>query len=111
MKNKADVKSTFYVMAKNLYGETYARGMLEDYDKIMGEDREIFEVEGWRDAKYVLFHREDDKWDWVFEDPIEGDEYGGIFDTRREAMHNMARDADATLLWDKGMGLRIREAI
>lgn len=84
---------------------------MKDFDRIVGGGTEVFEVEGWRDARYVLFHREDGKWDWVFEDPIEGPEYGGVFSSRREAMYSMARDADDTLTFDTDMGIRIRKAI
>ena len=111
MKNKAEIRDEFHNMAVNVYGEDFALRLLEDFDKIMGEGVEVFEVEGWRDARYVLTHLDDDRWDWVFEDPIEGPEYGGVFDSRRDAMYSMAKDADDTLVLDTGMGTRIRKAI
>lgn len=85
--------------------------LLADFDRIVSAGTEYFEVEVWEDARYVLFHREDGKWDWVFEDPIEGHEYGGVFSNRRDAMYDMAKDADNTLVVDPDMGLRIRRAI
>lgn len=111
MKNKAEVRDEFHNMAIYFNGVEYARLLMEQYDKIMGGGVEVFEVEGWRDARYVLTPREDGKWDWVFEDPIEGPEYGGVFDSRRDAMYSMAKDADDTLMLDTGIGTRIREAI
>ena len=84
---------------------------MKDFDRIVGGGGEVFEVEGWRDARYVLFRNEDGTWDWVFEDPIEGPETHKGFSSRRQAMYSMAHDADDTLTFDTEMGNRIRKAI
>lgn len=112
MKNMNDIRKMFAELAAEAgVSEEYYKELMADFDRIVGSGIEVFEVEGWEGARYVLFHNEDDKWDWVFEDPIEGPEYGGIFSTRRDAMYSMAQDADNTLMLDTGMGNRIREAI
>ena len=112
MKNMNDIRNKIAEFADEAgVPEDYFIEFMEDFDRIVGGGSEVFEVEGWRDARYVLFHREDGKWDWVFEDPIEGPEYGGVFSGRREAMYSMAQDADATLTLDTDMGARIRKAI
>lgn len=112
MENMNDIRNMFTVLADEAgISEDYFKELMADFDRIVGGGNEVFEVEGWRDARYVLFHREDGKWDWVFEDPIEGHEYGGVFSNRRDAMYSMARDADDTLVADTGMGNRIRRAI
>ena len=112
MKNMADIRKKFSELAgeSGMTNEYYDE-LMADFDRIVGSGIEVFEVEGWNDAKYVLLHREDGKWDWVFEDPIEGPEYGGVFSTRRDAMYSMAQDADNTLMLDTEMGNRIRKAI
>lgn len=91
--------------------QDYFIEFMKDFDRIVGGGTEVFEIEGWSGARYELFHREDDKWDWIFVDPIEGPEYGGVFSSRREAMYSMARDADDTLMLDTGVGNRIMKAI
>ena len=112
MKNMNDIREKFADLAIEAgVSKDYYKELMADFDRIVGGGTEVFEVEGWRDARYVLFHREDGKWDWVFEDPVEGPEYDGVFSSRRDAMYSMASDADRTLLVDPGMGDRIREAI
>lgn len=37
MKNKAEVRDEFHNMAVNVYGVEYARLLMEEYDKIMGD--------------------------------------------------------------------------
>ena len=112
MKNMNDIREMIAELSLDAgVSKEYYKELMADFDRIVGGGTEVFEVEGWRDARYVLFHREDGKWDWVFEDPIEGPEYRGVFSSRREAMYSMAQDADDTLMLDTGMGNRIREAI
>ena len=112
MKNMNDIRNMFTVLADEAgISEDYFKELMADFDRIVGGGGEVFEVEGWQEARYVLFHREDGMWDWVFEDPIEGPEYRGVFSSRREAMYSMAQDADDTLVLDTGMGTRIRRAI
>lgn len=111
LNNMNDVRETFYEMAMALHGVEQANVMREELEAIIGDGSEIFEVEGWRDARYVLTKSDAGIWSWVFEDPIEGPEYGDSFETRREAMYSMARDADKTLVLDTEMGNRIRAAI
>ena len=112
MQNMADIRKKFSDLADEAgVPNEYYKELMADFDRIVGGGTEVFEVEGWRDARYVLFHREDGKWDWVFEDPIEGPEYGGVFSARRDAMYSMAQDADDTLTFDTDMGIRIRKAI
>ena len=111
LKNMNDVRDIFYSMAAEVYGVEQANAMAEEFEAIIGDGSEIFEVEGWRDARYVLTKSDAGIWSWVFEDPIEGPEYGESFETRREAMYSMASDADRTLMLDTGMGDRIRAAI
>lgn len=112
MKNMNDIRNKITEFADEAgVPQKYFVEFMKDFDRIVGGGTEVFEVEGWRDARYVLFHLDDGKWDWVFEDPVEGPEYGGVFSSRRDAMYSMAKDADRTLLVDPGMGDRIREAI
>ena len=112
MHNMADIREKFSTLCDEAgVPSDYFGELMADFDYIVGVGTEIFEVQGWRDARYVLFHRDDDRWDWVFEDPIEGHEYGGVFDSRRDAMYAMAKDSDETMMVDKNMGLRIRNAI
>lgn len=112
MQNMNDIRNKFADLAIEAgVSKDYYAELMADFDRIVGGGTEVFEVEGWRDARYVLFHLDDGKWDWVFEDPVEGPEYGGVFSSRRDAMYSMAKDADRTLLVDPGMGDRIREAI
>lgn len=112
MKNMSDVRKMFAELAAEAgVSNEYYEELMADFDRIVGGGGEVFEVEGWQEARYVLFHREDGMWDWVFEDPIEGPEYRGVFSSRREAMYSMAQDADDTLVLDTGMGTRIRRAI
>lgn len=112
MDNMSDVRKMFSELASEAgVPEDYYWGLMADFDRIVSAGTEYFEVEDYKDARYVLFHREDGKWDWVFEDPVEGHEYGGVFSNRRDAMYSMAKDADDTLFVDRGMGTRIRRAI
>lgn len=112
MKNMNDIRNMFTVLADEAgVSEDYFKELMADFDRIVGGGGEVFEVEGWQEARYVLFHREDGMWDWVFEDPIEGPECRKGFSSRREAMYSMAQDADDTLMVDTGMGNRIRRAI
>lgn len=112
MQNMNDIREKFADLAIEAgVSKDYYKELMDDFDRIVGGGTEVFEVEGWRDARYVLFHLDDGRWDWVFEDPVEGPEYGGVFSSRRDAMYSMASDADRTLMVDTGMGDRIREAI
>ena len=112
MKNMNDIRNKIAEFADEAgVPNEYFKELMADFDRIVGGGTEVFEVEGWRDARYVLFHREDGTWDWVFEDPIEGPETRKGFSSRREAMYSMAQDADDTLTFDTEMGNRIRKAI
>lgn len=91
--------------------QDYFIKFMKDFNRIVGGGNEVFEVEGWEGARYVLTKSDAGIWSWVFEDPIEGTEYGDSFETRREAMYSMAQDADTTLVLDTEMGSRIRKAI
>lgn len=112
MKNMNDIREMIAELSLDAgASKEFYKELMADFDRIVGGGNEVFEVEGWSDARYVLFHREDGKWDWVFEDPIEGPEYGGVFSSRRDAMYSMAKDADDTLTFHKDMGATIRKAI
>lgn len=112
MKNMNDIRDKFAEFSLDAgVSKEYYKELMADFDRIVGGGGEVFEVEGWRDARYVLFRNEDDTWDWVFEDPVEGPETRKGFSSRREAMYSMAHDADDTLTFDTEMGNRIRKAI
>lgn len=112
MQNMNDIRKMFAKLATEAgVTEEYYKELMSDFDRIVGSGTEVFEIVDWPGARYVLFRNEDDRWGWVFEDPIDGPEYGGVFSGRREAMYSMAQDADATLSLDTAMGRRIREAI
>lgn len=112
MQNMNDIRNKIAEFADEAgVPKDYFIEFMKDFDRIVGGGSETYEVEGWRDARYVLFHNEDDTWDWVFEDPVEGPEHRRGFPSRRDAMYSMAQDADDTLTLDTGMGNRIREAI
>ena len=112
MKNMNDIRKMFAELAAEAgVSEEYYKELMADFDRIVGSGIEVFEVEGWEGARYVLTQSDAGIWSWAFEDPVEGTEYGDSFETRREAMYSMAQDADNTLVLDTGMGNRIREAI
>ena len=112
MKNMNDIRNKIAEFADEAgVPEDYFIEFMEDFNRIVGAGIEVFEIVDWPGARYVLFRNEDDKWDWVFEDPIDGPEYGGVFSSRRDALYSMAQDADATLTLDTDMGARIRKAI
>ena len=103
MKNMNDIREMIAELSLDAgVSKEYYKELMADFDRIVGGGTEVFEVEGWRDARYVLFHRED---------PIEGPETRKGFSSRREAMYSMAQDADDTLTFDTEMGNRIRKAI
>lgn len=112
MKNMNDIREMIAELSLDAgASKEYYKELMADFDRIVGGGGEVFEVEGWSDARYVLFRNEDDTWDWVFEDPIEGPERRSGFSSRRDAMYSMAQDADDTLMLATDMGKRIREAI
>lgn len=112
MKNMNDIRNKISEFADEAgVPEKYFIEFMKDFDRIVGDGIEVFEVEGWEGARYVLTQSDAGIWSWAFEDPVEGTEYGDSFETRREAMYSMAQDADNTLVLDTGMGNRIREAI
>lgn len=112
MQNMNDIRNKITEFADEAgVPQKYFIEFMKDFNRIVGGGNEVFEVEGWRDARYVLSRSDAGIWSWVFEDPVEGPEYGDAFESRRDAMYSMASDADRTLMVDTGMGKRIREAI
>lgn len=111
MKNMSDVRTTFYNMAVQVYGIEQANAMWEELETITSDGVEIFPMNGFKGMHYVIHKTEDGQWTWTFEDPVDGPEHGEVFDSRRRAMLDAARDADDTVVVDDRLGDRIREAI
>lgn len=112
MKNKEDVRGEFLSMAVNVYGVDFAMSLLDQYDDIMEDKVEVFEVDGLPEMFYQVYKTEEGQWSWTFFEPGEDDEEASrSFPSRREAMLDAARDSDDTILVDGYLGSRIRAAI
>lgn len=112
MKNLKEVRETFFAMAASKYGMETAFEMVEDFDSVVSDGIEFFEFRGFPGIGYQIYRDSSGLWNWEFVVPGgESESSSGGFKTRREAMMDAARDADATVLVDDGLGDRIRKSI
>lgn len=113
MKNKEDVRGEFLSMAIYTNGVEYARLLMEEYDKIMGDSAEVFELDGFSGIGWMVYRDGDAGWTWKSYETGEEDIYWGKHGSRAEALISAAADAEENVYdyVDSRIGDRIRAAI